>query len=215
MININLLGKKKAQAIPGLDKIFEKIGIKGIDPEFARQAGMKIAALAIGLYVGFFVPNYLYELERDELRARLDGMNEQIKTLQKQYDAKKDIRKQMEELTKQETEAKRRLDIIMKIARDREVAFRTFENFTNLLPQKVWLNRVEFNNLSLTLEGSAWEYPSVNEFIKSLSESAYFDAVTLRTVAADASSALNLPGVSASVQKQKNFNVEMLLKGQG
>ncbi len=217
MIKVNLLGKKKAAAgaIPfGLDEQFEKLGINAADLSEMRPALVRFGILLVGLYIANYAPTYYHEMQIQELEAEVTALNEKAQTLNKELASKKDIRKQMEQLNKEEIELQRQLNAVNALQRDRSLAFRTIDNMIISLPSKVWINSVAYRGRNVTVKGSCCEYFPINYFVKSITESTQYMVVVFKGIATEYPGTL-IPGIPESMQKIKNFELEFKVKGSG
>lgn len=214
-IKINLLGKKKQPAPFGLDKLFEKMGGGKFDFQQFKPTLLKLTAILIAYYATQEVPNFFYGQKIKEQEAKLQTLNAQAGALQKELASKKEIRKQMEQLTKEEAELKRQLDVISSLSKDRTLPFKIVSTVAELIPNNVWLDRLEYRNSTVSFDGLAWEYGAVNAYLRALSENSYFQALTLRSIQADEVQGKPIPGVPVDIQKLKHFVAEMAIRPAG
>lgn len=216
MIRINLLGKKKVASVPfGLDEQFEKLGISLADLQELRPAIVRVATLAVGLYFANFVPTYLYEEKMRILGAELEKLTARSTELQHELAAKKDIRKQMEQLNKEEAELQRQLNAVNALQRGRSLAFGTLNDVMTQLTktQKVWIEDFKYENRKVVLSGKSWDYFPVNDFVKSVTESTRYSNVLFKEVSAEAPKFKVIQGVPEAMQKTKKFFLEFDVKG--
>lgn len=211
MIKINLLGKKQVAAPFGLDEQLAKIGIKPDDLAALKPGLIKAAVIAVGLYCAEYVPNMLYQEKMQELDQQLNGLNERKTALNKDLAAKRDIRKQMETLNKEELDIQRQLNVVNGLQRDRSLAFRTLDNIVTALPPKVWVSQILYKSRAISIKGSSWEYFPINDFIKTINEYTQYTKVNFRGIEASGS-AKPLPGVPEAAQKIKTFEVDFEVK---
>jgi Tfp pilus assembly protein PilN len=214
MIKINLLGKKKTPAPFGLDQLFEKAGIRPGDLESMKPAFIKIGAILLIFYAAQEAPHIYFDSKLKQLDATLKGLTDKVESMQKILAEKKEIRKDMEQLLKEEAETKRQLDVISSISKDRSVPFKVVDNLSAILPQKVWISRMEITGQTIQLEGNSWDYFSINEYIRSLNESPLLQAVTLRSMASEELATKPIAGIPEADQKTKVFQLEMMLRQQ-
>lgn len=215
MIKINLLGKKQTMEgkIPfGLDEHMSKLGITPQELQEARPGLIRFVVLVGGLYLANYVPTYFYEKRIAELDAELGQIAQQVQTLNTELASKRDIRKQMEQLNKEEGELQRQLNAVNALQRDRGLAFRTLDNVIVSLPQKVWINSISYKEKTVTVLGSCWEYFPINDFVKAVNESTQYTSVNFKGITTEAAGVL-VPGVPEAAQKIKNFDLEFKVKG--
>jgi len=210
MIRINLLGKKKIAAMPfGIDEKLEKLGVSLTDFNELRPALVRLITLVVGLYIGNFVPTYLYEEKMKELDEKQTKLAMKSGELQKELNTKRDIRKQMEQLNKEEVELQRQLNAVNALQRDRASAFSTLNDVVQQLAktQKVWVEDLKYENRKVTLNGRAWEYFPINDFVKAITESTRYTNVIFREISAEEAKKL-IAGVPEALQKTKKFSLE-------
>lgn len=211
MIRINLLGKKKIAAVPfGLDEKLEKLGISIDDLNELRPAIIRVAVLVTGLYVANFVPAYLHEQKIKELDEKVQKLSVRSAELTRELATKKDIRKQMEQLNKEEVELQRQLNAVNALQRDRAQAFQTLNDVVQQLnkSQKVWIEDLKYDkNKGVTLNGRAWEYFPINDFVKAITESTRYTNVIFKEITAE-DVRKPIAGVPEALQKTKKFSLE-------
>ncbi|RZA07991.1 MAG: hypothetical protein EOP11_06175 [Proteobacteria bacterium] len=218
MIKINLLGKKKSAGggLPfGLDEKFEKLGVRGSDLAELRPGIVRLALLIVGLYIGNFVPNYFHQKKIEELDAKIAEITQQTDQLKRELASKKDVRKQMEQLNKEETELQRQLNAVNALQRDRSLAFRTVDNITSSLPQKVWIRKMNYENRRVTVNAACWEYFPITDFVRSINESTQYTSVNFKDIKSESGDGKLVPGVPAASQKIKNFELGFTVKSSG
>ena len=214
MIRINLLGKKKsASAAFGLDKQFEKLGINFSDIQELRPALVRVATVIVGLYIGNFVPTYLHEEKMRSLEAELSKLTAKSAELTKELATKKDIRKQMEQLNKEEVELNRQLNAVNALQQGRSLAFNTLNDIMVQLGKagKIWIDDLKYENHKVTLTGRSWEYFAVNDFVKAITESTRYFNVLFKEIAAE-TPRYKIQGVPEALQKTKKFSLEFSVK---
>lgn len=212
MIKINLLGKKKVAAPFGLDEKLAKLGIKPEDFSALQPVLIKVAVLGAGLYLADYIPNYFYQQKMQELDQRIAGLNERKNALSSEMASKKEITKKMEQLNKEEIDIQRQLNAVAALQRDRSLAFRTLDNIVTAVPPKVWVTKLSYNNRSMNIRGSSWEYFPINDFIKTLNEYTQYMNVNFKGIETETSSK-PLAGVPEAVQRIKTFDVDFVVKG--
>lgn len=214
MIRINLLGKKKVAAMPfGIDEKLEKLGVSLTDFNDLRPAIVRIITLVVGLYIANFVPTYLHEEKMRELDEKQAKLTQKSSDLQKELNTKKDIRKQMEQLNKEEVELQRQLNAVNALQRDRASAFSTLNDIVQQLAktQKVWIEDLKYENRKVILNGRAWEYFPINDFVKSIIESTRYTNVLFKEITAEDAKKL-VAGVPEALQKTKKFSLEFIVR---
>ena len=212
MIKINLLGKKKKPAPFGLDKALERAGINEAQIEELKPSLPKLLVIVAVLYLAYFIPNYFLEEKVTELRAQQDVVGNKLTGIKAELASLKKVREAMDKLTKDEADIEAQLSTIEGLSNGRGAAFQALNSIIQILPDKVWFDRINYNSGAISLTGGSWEYFAINDFVRSLTENTKFEAVTLRNIRAEPPGALQ-PGIPAADQKTKNFQIDMLLQG--
>jgi Tfp pilus assembly protein PilN len=218
MIRINLLGKKKLAAVPfGLDEKLAKLGVNVDELQDLRPAAARVLFVAVGLYVANFVPTYLHEEKVRQLDAQFSQLSAKTSELQKELAAKKDIRKQKDQLDREEAELNRQLNAVESLKRGRSLAFGTLNDVVMqmLKSDKVWLEDIRYENHKITLTGRSWEYFAVNDFVKAVTESTRYSNVLFKEISAEPPKNKPIPGVPEALQKTKRFSLEFNVREEG
>ncbi|NUM88015.1 MAG: PilN domain-containing protein [Bdellovibrionales bacterium] len=211
MLRVNLLGKKKKPVPFGLDKVLEKAGVTSSQLEELRPSGKKIAVILVAMYLAGAIPDYWLQMQVDELQARYNEVNAQAETFRKELGGLKAVRQKMETLQKEESEVDKQLLTIQALSQNRDLAFRSLNSVLELLPQTAWIDNFRYKDRLFTIEGAAWEYFTVNDFVRALSENTRFSAVTLRGIKADAIQGVPVAGIPSVDQKTKSFQLEFMV----
>ena len=217
MIKINLLGKKNASGgglPPALLEQLQKWGLSPDDLQEMRLGLVRLALMLVGIYAAAEIPNHFFQQKLAELDQRIAVLTQESQTLTAALAEKQDVRKQMEQLNKEEGELQRQLNAINSLQSNRGLAFRTLNNLVASLPPKVWLNNIDYKEGQITLKGSCWEYFPINDFVKSINESTQYAGVNFKGISA-ADAEQKVPGVRDALQKTKNFEVEFRVKDAG
>ncbi len=155
------------------------------------------------------MPTYLYEEKVKELDEKHSKLAVKAEELQKELNTKRDIRKQMEQLNKEEVELQRQLNAVNALQRDRSSAFATLNDVVQQLAktQKVWIEDLKYENRKVILNGRAWEYFPINDFVKAITESTRYTNVIFKEISAEEAKKL-IAGVPEALQKTKRFSLE-------
>lgn len=213
MIRINLLGKKKETRAPfGLDELLQKLGIGPDEFQELRPGLVRLAAAGVGLYVASSFFTYIHDERLHSLEADQAKVSAKAQELQKELATKKDIRAQMEQVTKDEVELQRQLSAVRALQQGRTVAFSTLNDVVSqLVKGKVWLEDFKYEKGKVVLNGRAWEYFPMNDFAKAITESTSYSNVFYKDITAE-EVAKPVAGVPEQLQKVKRFALEFALK---
>jgi Tfp pilus assembly protein PilN len=217
MIKINLLGKKHvaAGAVPfALDEKLARLGVTPSDLVEMRPGLIRLAVLLAGVYTLNWLPAYLHEQKIKELDVQLAEINDQSKRLSQELSTKKEIRGKMEQLNKEEVELQRQLNAVSALQKDRGIVFRHLDGLVGLVPQKVWINSIDYKERGFNLRGSSWEYFPINKFVEVLNASTMFTSLNFKGITTESGGPV-VQGVPEALQKIKNFDMEFKLKAPG
>ena len=212
MIKVNLLGKKKTNSSFSIEEKLSVIGVKPGDFDAFKPIIIKLVAVGIGVYAAGLLPTYFYDKKLAAASAVLKDLEQQQNELQGQLAKKKDLRKQMEQLNKDEAEMQRQISTIEGISRNRSLAFRALDLVVASLPQKVWFEHLTYGNRRFGIKGFSWEYFAINDYIKQLNESAQFGEVNYKGVKAGNTAGPLVPGIPEAAQRVKLFDVDFVVK---
>ena len=197
----------------GLDEKLGKLGISVDDLKEFQPALIKLVVVVVALYLGEAVPRYFIEKKMQELEAELQKLTSKAAELQKDLASKKDIRKQMEQLNKEEVEANRQLQAVNALKQSRTYAFKALDELMVLMGKtdKVWIEDLKYEKMKMSLTGRCWEYFPINDFVKSIMESTRYSNVLFKDIQAEPAKN-KMQGVPEALQKTKRFNLEYAIK---
>ena len=148
------------------------------------------------------------------LDADLAKLTAKSSELQKDLASKKDIRKQMDQLNKEEVELNRQLNAVNSLQQGRLIAFNTLNDLMAQMGKvgKVWLDDIKFENHKVALTGRSREYFAVNDFVKGVTESTRYSNVLFKEITAEPPRYKLIQGVPEAMQKTKRFALEFNVK---
>jgi len=129
--------------------------------------------LAIGLYFGFLNRSINRKLAHEQ--QYITRLNTQIKSLES-------VIKKVEAFKKQKTDLEQKIKTIKKLDAQRTGPVFIMEEFSEIMPEKLWVTTFKEEGKSLSLEGFGADGPTIERFVDQLRESSYFNAVTLESV---------------------------------
>lgn len=211
MIRINLLGKVKKKGPFGIDveEILAKLGYKGSIDDILAYKGqaIKVAVAFMGVYVASLVPTMWLETEMAKTEKESQKYQTQIDALEKELAGKKQVRNQMTKLQSEEDEIKRQLQIIGSLASNRSLVFKAIERVSGLIPENAWIDTLDLGDTSIRLQGSAWDFSNINDFVRGLTENVQFSNIHLQGI-----TTTDIPnpvaGIPKYLQKVKNYTIE-------
>lgn len=164
MIEINLAPGSSGQGLENVGGFnFSLLNVKLIVISIVALYGVEI-----------IVGNYFQE-EIDELDAKQVALNAEQRSVSNKLRALADIKKQVENLNKQEAVLAKRIETVKKIVDKRQNPYRILKYIAENTPKEIWLDEVELADRSLRLVGSSKSWKSIGEFLQNLKTSIFFD----------------------------------------
>lgn len=155
MIRINLLSAREIRA------------------EIGRRQDLTIAAAALGVTLVLILIVFLYQISRSTLlSSRLSGLRQEIAALESRA-------KEVTELQKNISELKQKVKVIDDLSKKKVGPVRVMESLSGATPVRLWLTEFKENAGNLSLNGMAVDNQTVADFLKALSNTAYFKDVEL------------------------------------
>jgi len=102
-------------------------------------------------------------------------MNTQVKSLET-------VIKKVEAFKKQKADLETKIKTIKKLDAGRTGPVFIMEEFSEILPEKLWITTFKEEGKKLSLQGFGSDGPSVERFVDQLRESSYFTSVVLESV---------------------------------
>ncbi len=187
MIKINLLKRKKAgggksQKILGFD-----IG-KGFELDALKEFDWKASPFPRMILAGVLV--YLVQMQVDSMKLEKiqeqDGIIAAVEAEQAEVAKKLATVRGFEPLKKQleddERNIQTKLDIINRLMENRDAPSRLLRQLSSILPPEAWIQSLAINDGKVSIEGGATSYALVSDFMRGVTDSPMFSAVTLGQV---------------------------------
>jgi len=130
-----------------------------------------IALYGVEMLVGGF-----FEGQLEELNAKQVALVSEQRRVSGKLRALADIKKQVENLNKQEAILAKRIDVVKEIVGKRQNPFRILKYVAENTPQEIWLDEIELSDRNLKLKGSSKSWKSIGEFLQNLKTSIFFDS---------------------------------------
>ena len=183
MIKINLATRKQSASATGT-----AIGPTGIANLFKFNSvvdGMKdLPVREIALYVvmgtvGYFVAD---EFKVDQLKEATDQVtkvDEEKKKLQGEIVKLKGLDAVKAALEGDETVIRTKIETIQKLIAGRQIPPKILTTLSSGIPQEVWLSDLRIQESEVSIKGSSYGFNQISDFMKNLSDSAYFKDLKL------------------------------------
>jgi Tfp pilus assembly protein PilN len=158
----------------------------GIEPGRFQQLEVlkELPLKRIGIIViTAYVANYVVAMTKDEeLRKMDEGINKatvengQLKQKLEKTKGFEDLKKALDN---DEKTIRVKIDTVKKLIADRQLPPKMLQSVSNSIPSDVWLTNLKINEEGINFKGSAVGFGQVSDFMKNVSESAFFTDVKL------------------------------------
>ena len=137
---------------------------------------VKLVVLSIiALYgIEMFVESY-FEGELSQLEAQQLAITNEQRSVATKLRALANIKKQVEDLNKQEAVLAKRIEVVKEIVGKRQNPFKVLKYVAENTPKDIWLDEVELDNNKLLLKGNSKSWKSIGEFLQNLKTSIFFN----------------------------------------
>jgi len=205
MIRIDLGRDESKRAAPsklgralfeGLQRVREP-GASAFNRVGRLMGGISSMALLLVAGGAALVPHFLFEqykaivIERHE--REMKEIQQKITIVSQEIAKLTPFQKELESYEAQKRLVRERLDVIRTLLKQRGTPVSVMDAIGQGLPQKAWLNLVDFDlkggNPSVTLTGEAFSNEDISDYVDRLLESVHLKDVTLESVASLKSSA--------------------------
>jgi len=164
MIKINLLAEKK-QPKTSTQSALKTEGLGG------GQNFLLIGILLIGVAVA---GGWWYMLKSDITR-----LNQEHAEADKELERLTEIRAKGEEYERRKEVLSRKIKLITDLKKQQTVPVHILDKVSKNLPDNLWLDAMSASNNQINISGKATTYNAVSNFYVNLSESGFFQDVTL------------------------------------
>ena len=177
MIRVNLVGKKKSGGAIG-SGIRSTSGAGGSvenDLKQIQRQGLTKIALILLLPIGlYFVTEYQMKPEK---KQKIANKQRQINDLRAKNDKAKTMVDEIKKIKQEKAQIQKQISIIEGLRADRQKEVKVLYAFQKDIPEKVWLDKLEFKNDKVLVYGLAAQDTDANQFLNLLSANALFKEV--------------------------------------
>lgn len=164
MIEINLIPGSSGQNLENIGGFnFSLINVKLVVFSIIALYGVEV-----------IVASY-FDGELDELKAQQSALVSEQRGVSTKLRALADVKKQVENLNKQEAILAKRIDVVKEIVEKRQNPFKVLKYIAENTPKEIWLDEIVLDDRSLKLVGSSKSWKSIGEFLQNLKTSIFFD----------------------------------------
>ncbi|OFZ53057.1 MAG: hypothetical protein A2428_11555 [Bdellovibrionales bacterium RIFOXYC1_FULL_54_43] len=180
MIRINLASRKQSQST-GDSKIGLSSRLGGFDSDFFKDPIVyRTLLVAFLCFLAGNVADSFKEEKMKRVEGALAAMTADRTKLEKESGQMKYYEELRKSLEADEAIIKRKLDTILELIADRNVPPRILRTLANSIPKEVWLSQFAIRDGEVTIKGGAAGFTQISDFIKALTESAYFGDVNMK-----------------------------------
>lgn len=158
MIKINLLPVPKARQSEAL--IYQSL------------IGLVVIALVV---VGCYFVGASKQTEIDRINGDISKVNREIEDLKAKVGEVEKFKKKLKSLEEQ-------LGVIRRLQSGRTGPVRMLDEFTDLVPRKLWIQTFKESGGNLTIQGESSSGPDIADFLDRIKKAKYFENPELKTV---------------------------------
>ena len=163
MIEINLSPREKDNPIANLGGVnISLLNVKGL-----------VLSIAL-LYISEPVLEGYYEDEEAKITAISNSIRKEQRKISTQLQELKHVKKQVEDLNRQETELSKKINVVKKIVDKRQNPFKVLRYIAENTPADVWIHELELDEKNLKLIGYSKSWKSISDFLGNLKSSVFF-----------------------------------------
>lgn len=183
MIKINLATRKQSN-LSGEPKTATSLGgsLENFKLESLKELPFKKAMIpiAIGIVAYMGLDSYKEDvlLKMNNAAKKIESENTRLEAEISKFKAYDAIKKSLEE---DEATITTKLQTIRSLIADRNTPPRMLVSLANALPKEVWITEFRIENSNITFRGGSLDFNHISDFMKGLSEIAFFSEVELKT----------------------------------
>ncbi len=168
MIKVNLVKSIPVGSSPSAASLVEG----GDGPiEIGSQEIQKQGAIRLLIILLFPLGLYFYESQNvPDLRRQVQKRNSEIQVLQTKNNNAKGAVEEILKFNEDKEKLQRQVDTLESLQKDRDLEVKILDNIQKDIPEKVWLEKIEFKDADLKIWGMAVTDSDVSAFIDSLSK---------------------------------------------
>jgi Tfp pilus assembly protein PilN len=130
--------------------------------------------------VATYVADGLKEDELAKVQAELAGLNEQTTKLQAEAGKLRGYEELKKNMEADEQMMRTKLGVVQALIQDRANPPKVMRSLAAAMPKDVWLSEFRAGEKEVSFKGFSLDFNQVSDFMKNLSESAYFADVTIK-----------------------------------
>lgn len=175
MIRVNLL-KNRIQTTPDATAIDDADFSQG----FEIREGQGSPAVNFLLMVLFVVLMVVYEsFFVSALKEETSRLQQQAATMETQVQQRQQESQEALKVQGEIRELETKIEILKSLSKNRLIELKALDQLQTLIPDKVWLERIEYDDQKFDLRGFAMSDEDLTDFLKLLEERTFFVNVIL------------------------------------
>lgn len=164
MIEINLIGRRK--------KKFVLPNVLGMDLNLIK------IPYVIGAIIFSYIPGYFLTQSHQRnmvlIKTEITGLEKTQKKFKAQLKDQDEVREMLEAYQLQIEKLKNRSKQVEKIIREKTNPKFILEKIARIIPENLWLEKLEFRNNNISLTGATTDYTTLGSFLTTLNETPFF-----------------------------------------
>lgn len=164
MIEINLSPRQKENLLANLGGL----NLSLINVKFV------IASIIMLYGIEPFVLDY-YDGLSAEITAKLNDVRKEQRKISTALQELKDVKKQVEDLNRQETALSKRVSVVKEIVDKRQNPFKVLKYIAENTPPDVWVTELSLEERRFSMTGFSKSWKSISDFLTNLNSSVFFN----------------------------------------
>jgi Tfp pilus assembly protein PilN len=183
MIKINLATRKQSGASVVQEPKSMSLDAAALRNKLDDFRDLPLKKIALMFVVGVMATYLLDGYQKEELQKASDEItrvtSEQTK-LQTELDKTKGYEAVKTGLDEDEKILRTKIDTIQQLLKDRQTPPKLLGSLASSMPKDLWLTSFKLENELATFQGSSTDFNQISDFMKTLSENAFFTDVKLK-----------------------------------
>lgn len=166
-----------------------KINLLPVRAAQKMESMRKHATIAILIFILFSIIGAYFHFD---MKGRIEGINESITKTQQQINSLKKVIAQVKKFKKDKEILSKKLSTIKKLNAGRIAPIRFMDELSLMMPEKLWLNKVDEKGWRLKLSGMGVSQNEIADFMTNMEKSSMFTNVKLNNTVKTTKGGLSL-----------------------
>lgn len=173
MIRINLATSVPVGTIEGGGEAIE--GMQGDVSGIQRAGVMRLLVILVAPLILYF-----YEFQNiPELKSKLQSKSTYLASLTQKNEQAKGAVEEIKKFKEDQSRLQRQIDTLESLQKERLKEVKILDNLQKDIPEKVWLTRLDFQDVNLVIDGVTTSDSELTLFMENLSKSVFLKEVNL------------------------------------